>query len=184
MLLLLWCYCSVTAVIANATATAAAFPSLSRLKGIRKQSKWHHKNTVKERPNKAEIKKQNESLLTLYQTLIRDKFLLKSKPKHSIKTTGTDRNRVFAKDAFVSGDKQLLYCRWCNIVLDHHQRSGITAHLTTDKHRKRKLENRAENLSMIAKLQTMLTLVLYGSACCSNVSLIRKPPSFLDISVQ
>ncbi|GFO03028.1 hypothetical protein PoB_002953300 [Plakobranchus ocellatus] len=62
----------------------------------------------------------------------------KSKPKHGVTTTATDRLRDFANDNFVSNDKQLLCCRWCNIVLDHIRKSSISPDFTVDKHRKRK----------------------------------------------
>ncbi|GFO03535.1 hypothetical protein PoB_003004000 [Plakobranchus ocellatus] len=91
-----------------------------------------------------------------------DNFLQKSKPKHGVQTTATDRHQGFAKNTFVTGDKQLLYCTWCNNVFDHHRMSSISAHFTTDKHKtiKRKLENSGENSSTPAKLQTVITLVL------------------------
>ncbi|GFN89590.1 rho guanine nucleotide exchange factor 1 [Plakobranchus ocellatus] len=42
-----------------------------------------------------------------------------SSPKTGIKTTAKEKHRQFADDTFISADKNLLYYRWCNLVLDH-----------------------------------------------------------------
>lgn len=83
-----------------------------------------------------------------------DKFVIK---KRSDKNTGHEgcvppdkRAKQYNGDFYASGDR--LFCRFCNVTVNHNRKSTVDAHLVSAKHKeaKEQLANSKEKVLQLA----------------------------------